>query len=313
MLNLKNFFAKLYSLYKKFNFILFFKNNFILITILYLTTLLIFGRYFNMITYIIFSFYTFFLVEHPTLITFLNNVKESKKNLLYHYTNKAEEPLLYSIYIVVNTIYVFAMINFIFLQPIPIIRQNVGTVLIIALLAIILDFITRCYIINFKNRPATYLSIGFDLIPKAFVICGTGYYTFAITNPTAIPSHPFHLYGPTNLGALGATPNTPEELGYLYAAMTVHCHDQPKTMKPFLYKNVPDLATIKFRIHSSDDEYGKWRVFLPCHCFETYGLDKPRGVAVYNDGTLLKALKERKLVSQETTLLTFKTILNCKN
>jgi hypothetical protein len=278
----------------------FFKKNWFLISLVYVPILIYFQKYITILIYFISTVYTVFLFDHPKIKKFLEEKRQNDANLLYHYKN---EKGLRVIYIFTRTVYVFAFINFI-CHGAPIFQKYSVPLFYTIVFSLIIDFISCVYIIRNKNFPkkVTYLVQTYGL--RLVTVLLPSYAGYSMQNPTSSFSHPYHLYGPKPLGALGAIAYSDVHLTQIDHLRTVY---RDQSLNLFLDANgVPNLSIMKFHIHSNPVEYVRWRTSLPVNLWPAYGLDKPIGEIL--DEELLDELKFHGVVGKVTVLENIKKI-----
>ena len=292
---------KLLKLQKSFN--NYFKTYYSFIFLVYIPVALYFERYFSIVIFFGYSCYIFF-GKHTKLEKYLKNKRKNDAVILDHYKDP-NEPILRPIYYLTRIGYCFILFNVFCGGWIPLLVKHSSWVFGFSVFIAILDVIATSYIIKTRNPTSDWSHIAFTLGPRVAGVMVPSYTSYANLNPTHPISHPFHLHGPTLIGALGCAPASDQHLKFISHIKTVH--GSGVDMMPFCTDSrVPNLSVIKVQIHTNIEEYKKWQARLPIDEWKAYGLDKLFGEGLTeadlldakNNAQLSVVLKELELNQQ---------------
>lgn len=175
----------------------FIKKHYLIIGTLYLLV----NLYFNRIIPATIGFVVLLFVhfeDHPRFRAFNENIRRNKSFLLYHYKS---EFILNTIYTFTRINYIFAPLFFIFCEGVSFLSENITGYAALIVFFILLDICTSFYISKYRNFSAEFKYVFFEMTPR---VCGaliSIYVPYANLNPTHGPSHIWHRYGPRFFGA----------------------------------------------------------------------------------------------------------------
>ena len=260
--------------------------------------MLIINVYFNRIIpaiLVIASLLIIHFEDHPHVRAFIHNIRLNNSFLLYHYKG---EFILNTIYVFTRVNYIFAPFFFIFCEGFSFLSENSAGYAALIFFSVLLDFCTSLYISKYRNFSSEFKYVFMEMAPRAIAALAAAYIPYANTNPTHGISHMWHRHGPRYFGAHGA-------VAYSHLQVTtidhLHAVHQYESLHQYLDHNgVPNTSLILYRIHSDPEMYLRWRNHIPLSEWSRYGLDKPIGEVFTRE--MLDDLKINGFVEKTATL-----------